>query len=73
MSWIAISIGGSAILQTGASTGWKFGMGGKNEDDLPNFQEDPYVGKTQEALYPFGADILKGDVGNKKRVLDINI
>ena len=36
---------------------------GKNDEEgfqVPPFEEDPYYQKTQDVLFPFGTDILKG-------------
>ena len=62
-TWVAVAIGGSAIIGAGSQEGWFGGGGGKEKRptyNLPDFKEDPYYGKSQEALYPMGKDLLAG-------------
>ena len=54
------------IGAAGIGAASKFIGGGKSQQrptyNLPDFPEDPYYGKAQETLYPFGKDLLAGDI-----------
>lgn len=59
----AALVGGGVAAGKGLMT--KFFGGGKDKRrgyNLPDFAEDPYYKKSQEALFPFGRDLLAGDI-----------
>lgn len=62
-----VSLGIMALVGGGVAGGMALGGGDDEENqlqapqiDLPNWWEDPYVGKTQESLFPFYSDIMAG-------------
>ena len=63
MSFIAAAvITGSAMLGATAMSTFGGKRGSLPTYNLPDFPEDPYVGKAQDILYPFGRDLLAGDI-----------
>jgi len=41
---------------------WGGGNSGVSEVELPKFKADPFVGKTQDFLFPYSQNLLEGDI-----------
>lgn len=60
MSWGMI--GAATITTVGGKLASKGSGGGGSDIKMPDFYEDPYYKKTQDALFPLGEDITKGNI-----------
>ena len=57
---IGSAVIGGAVSYAGSQNWWQ--GDGDEGGGMPEFYEDPYYGKTQDFLFPYGTNILKGDI-----------